>query len=107
MCAIPQLVSAPLNPIRAAEHFRRSHPQCEHSYGQHMCCVSEANEEKVIQSIRNHKESFISQGSIVGNTRILKYGKLFLHRRPNFITLYFHEPDYTAHRHGPDADQVE
>jgi len=27
-------------------------------------------------------------------------------RRPNFITLYFHEPDYTAHRHGPDAEQT-
>ena len=38
MCAIPQLVSAPLNPIPIAEHhdFRRSHPQCEHSYGQHI-----------------------------------------------------------------------
>ena len=35
MCAIPQLVSAPLNPIPTVEHFRRSHPQCEHSYGQH------------------------------------------------------------------------
>ena len=35
MCAILQLVSAPLNPIPIAEHFRRSHPQCEHSYGQH------------------------------------------------------------------------
>ena len=35
MCAILQLVSAPLNPIPTAEHFRRSHPQCEHSYGQH------------------------------------------------------------------------
>ena len=34
MCAILQLVSAPLNPIPIAEHFRRSHPQCEHSYGQ-------------------------------------------------------------------------
>ena len=34
MCAIPQLVSAPLNPIPTVEHFRRSHPQCEHSYGQ-------------------------------------------------------------------------
>ena len=31
MCAILQLVSAPLNPIPIAEHFRRSHPQCEHS----------------------------------------------------------------------------
>ena len=34
MCAILQLVSAPLNPIPIAEHFRRSHPQWEHSYGQ-------------------------------------------------------------------------
>ena len=31
MCAIPQLVSAPLNPIPIVEYFRRSHPQCEHS----------------------------------------------------------------------------
>ena len=31
-CAIPQLVSAPLDPIPIAEHFRRSHPQSEHSY---------------------------------------------------------------------------
>ena len=29
MCAILQLVSAPLNPIPIAEHFRRSHPQCD------------------------------------------------------------------------------
>ena len=36
MCAVLQLVSAPLNPIPIAEHFRRSHPQCEHSYGQHI-----------------------------------------------------------------------
>ena len=27
-------------------------------------------------------------------------------RRPDLITLYFHEPDYTAHRQGPDANQV-
>ena len=33
MCAIPQLVSAPLNPIPTVEHFRRSHSQCEHSNG--------------------------------------------------------------------------
>ena len=31
MCAILQLVSAPLNPTPIAEHFRRSHQQCEHS----------------------------------------------------------------------------
>ena len=36
MRAIPQLVSAPLNPIPIAEHFRGSHPPCEHSRGQHI-----------------------------------------------------------------------
>ena len=36
MRAIPQLVLAPLNPIPIAEHFRRSHPPCEHSRGQHL-----------------------------------------------------------------------
>ena len=36
MCAIPQMVSAPFNPVPIAEHFRRSHLQCEHSYGQHI-----------------------------------------------------------------------
>ena len=34
MCAIPQLVSAQLNPIPIVEHFRRSHSRCEHSYRQ-------------------------------------------------------------------------
>ena len=43
MCAIPQLVSAPLNPIPTVEHFRRSDPQCEHSYGQHMYMSEENN----------------------------------------------------------------
>ena len=43
MCAIPQLVSAPSNPIPIAEHFRRSHPQCEHSYGQHIYMSEENN----------------------------------------------------------------
>ena len=31
MLSSQQLVSAPLNPIPTVEHFRRSHPQCEHS----------------------------------------------------------------------------
>ena len=43
MCAILQLVSAPLNPIPIAEHFRRSHPQCEHSCGQHIFMSKETN----------------------------------------------------------------
>ena len=43
MRTIPQLVSAPLNPIPIAEHFRRSHSPCEHSHGQ---CISEENNAK-------------------------------------------------------------
>jgi len=37
------LVSAPLNPIPTAEHFRRNHPQCEHSYGKHIYMSEENN----------------------------------------------------------------
>ena len=48
MRAIPQLVSAPLNPIPIAEHFRRSHPPCEHSHGQ---CISEENNAEVKLSV--------------------------------------------------------
>ena len=43
MCAILQLVSAPLNPIPIAEHFRRNHPQCEHSYGQELSITKSQN----------------------------------------------------------------
>ena len=43
MCAIPQLVSALLNPIPIAGHFRRGHPPCEHSHGQ---CISVENNAK-------------------------------------------------------------
>ena len=43
MCAIPQLVSAPLNPIPSVEHFRRNHPQSEHSYGRHIYMSEENN----------------------------------------------------------------
>ena len=45
LCAIPQLVSALLNPIPTVEHFRRSHSQSEHSYGQHIY-MSEENSAK-------------------------------------------------------------
>ena len=48
MCPIPQLVSAPLNPIPTAEHFRRSHTTCEHSYGQHIDMTEENNVMNVI-----------------------------------------------------------
>ena len=47
MCATPQLVSAPLNPIPTVEHFRRSHPQCEHSYGQHIYMSEEIMQSKI------------------------------------------------------------
>ena len=58
MCAIPQLVSARLNPISIAEHFRRSHPQCEHSYGQHIC-MSEENNASNISNTRKSVSSDI------------------------------------------------
>ena len=49
MCAIPQLGSAPLNPIPNAEHFKRRHSQYEHSYGQHIpVYMSEENNAKYI-----------------------------------------------------------
>ena len=32
MCEILKLVSAPSNPRPIVDHFRRSHPVCEHSY---------------------------------------------------------------------------
>ena len=47
MCAILQLVSVPLNPIPIAEHVRGSHPQCEHSYGQHIHMSKENNASKI------------------------------------------------------------
>ena len=53
MCAILQLVSAPLNPIPIAEHFRRSHPQCEHSYGQHIY-MSKENKIEVEVEVEVH-----------------------------------------------------
>ena len=31
MCAIPQLVSAPLNPTPTVEHFGRSYSQCNYN----------------------------------------------------------------------------
>ena len=43
MCAIPQLVAAPSNPIATVEHLRRSHPQFEHNYGQHIYMSEENN----------------------------------------------------------------
>ena len=47
MCAILQLVSAPLNPIPIVEHFRRSHPQCEHSCGQQIYMSKEIMQSKM------------------------------------------------------------
>ena len=52
MCAIPQLVSAPLNNIPTVEQFRRSHPQCEHSY-RHYLLVRRNSENKVVKAIAN------------------------------------------------------
>ena len=50
MCAIPQLVSTPLNNIPTVEQFRRSHPQCEHSYW-HYLLVRKNSENKAVKAI--------------------------------------------------------
>jgi len=71
MCAIPQLVSAPLNPIPIAEHFRRSHPQSEHSYGQHIY-MSEEN--KVIKYEKNEIEGYeLKSKNVTGGVGVNKF----------------------------------
>ena len=67
MCAIPQLVSAPLNPIPIVEHFRRSHPQREHSYGQHIYIYKSLDCIKHLDA-RNTSKRFCNQ-----SIRILFY----------------------------------
>ena len=52
MCAISQPVSAPLNPIPTVDRFRRSHPQCEHSYC-HYLLVRKNSENKAVKAIAN------------------------------------------------------
>ena len=56
MRAIPQLVSAPLNPIPIAEHFRRSHPPREHSRGQHILVrkITQSKTKTVLNKLKVH-----------------------------------------------------
>ena len=60
MCVIPQLVSAPLNPTPTVGHFRRSHPQCEHGYGQHIYMSEEIkakwNSQSIFSNFRSKRE---------------------------------------------------
>ena len=71
MRAIPQLVSAPLNPILIAEHFRGSHPPCEHSRGQH---------------IYVSKHMHVSKHSILNNIQKKRTGLQLLRKFRLFIT---------------------
>ena len=59
MCAIPRLVSAPLNPIPIAEHFWRSHPPCEHSHGQHI--ISDENNESTTRTLFNELNVHVNE----------------------------------------------
>ena len=61
MCTIPQLVSAPLNPIPTEKHFRRSHPQCEHSYGQHIYMSEENNAKTLFNELNKHVKEINQQ----------------------------------------------
>ena len=47
ICAIPQQVSAPLNPIPIVEHFRRSQPQWEQNW--QGLCVGKQSKENVMR----------------------------------------------------------
>ncbi|XP_046845830.1 venom phosphodiesterase 2-like [Xenia sp. Carnegie-2017] len=38
--------------------------------------------------------------------QVLEWLKLPPEERPSFITLYFHQPDYTGHSHGPESPEV-
>ena len=54
MCAILQLVSAPLNPRPIADHFRRSHPLSEHSYWTNVSKGKENKFETVVWKMANN-----------------------------------------------------
>ena len=72
MCAILQLVSAPLNPIPIAEHFRRSHPQCEHSCANNLrtvaaiICAKVSGTFFLINACRSDSKSPISPITVAG-----------------------------------------
>ena len=54
MRTIPQLVSAPLNPIPIAEHFKRGHPPREHSHGQHIQVRTQSKIKTLINELNVH-----------------------------------------------------
>ena len=65
MCATPQLVSAPLNPIPIAEHFRRKHPLCEHSYSKYKLAMKQR---KIIVVLSTRKLNKQSKGKLGAHT---------------------------------------
>ena len=82
MRATPQLVSAPLNPIPIAEHFRRSHPACEHSRRQHIW-VRKITQSKTKTLLNELNVSHSSQGSTLWPVGSLMR-PAFTQWRPNF-----------------------
>ncbi|CAB3996662.1 Ectonucleotide pyrophosphatase phosphodiesterase family member 3 [Paramuricea clavata] len=38
--------------------------------------------------------------------QVLQWLQLPVEKRPSFITLYFHQPDYSGHSYGPDSPEV-
>ena len=73
MRAISQLVAVPLNPIPILEHFRRSHPQCEHNTHQKISfCYCETLIHAFITSKIDHYKILLS-GLKQDHVRKLQY----------------------------------
>ena len=61
MRAISQFVAVPLNPIPILDHFRRSHPQCEHNIHQHISfCYCETLIRAFVTSKIDHYKILLS-----------------------------------------------
>ena len=65
MCAILQLVSAPLNPIPIAEHFRRSHPLFSRFWDRRWKALLEQWNLDFFKVCRYHLSTFITQWNLL------------------------------------------
>ena len=73
MRAISQFVAVPLDPIPILEHFRTSHPQCEHNTHQHISfCYCETLIHAFVTSKIDHYNTLVS-GLKQDHVRKLQY----------------------------------
>ena len=65
MRAVPQFLSAPLNPIPTAEHFRRSHRPCEHSHGQQVRKITQSKTKTLFNELNLHAKNLRARSKYV------------------------------------------